>query len=112
MQKTHRRKRIEWAAAALLLAASAMLVGCPKSDGDGASTATNPSSNHAVGDLSDFQIEKPPAFTGEFNPNGMEVGVAVGKLAPEIEGEDLDGTPFKLSDYRGKVVMLDFWGDW
>ncbi|HEV3342253.1 MAG TPA: redoxin domain-containing protein [Pirellulales bacterium] len=38
--------------------------------------------------------------------------LAVGKVAPEIEGEDLDGQPFKLSDYRGKVVMLDFWGNW
>jgi hypothetical protein len=36
----------------------------------------------------------------------------IGKLAPEIEGEDLEGKKFKLSDYRGKVVMLDFWGDW
>lgn len=35
-----------------------------------------------------------------------------GLPAPEIEGEDLDGVAFKLSDYRGKVVMLDFWGDW
>lgn len=38
--------------------------------------------------------------------------LAVGKVAPDIEGEDLAGVPFKLSDYRGKVVMLDFWGDW
>ncbi|MHC4550050.1 MAG: TlpA family protein disulfide reductase [Planctomycetota bacterium] len=38
--------------------------------------------------------------------------LAVGKTAPEIAGEDLDGVPFKLSDYRGKVLMLDFWGDW
>lgn len=36
----------------------------------------------------------------------------IGKAAPEIEGEDLDGKRFKLSDYRGKVVVLDFWGDW
>ncbi|MDA7925462.1 TlpA family protein disulfide reductase [Mariniblastus sp.] len=36
----------------------------------------------------------------------------VGMTVPEIEGEDLDGIPFKLSDYRGKVVMLDFWGHW
>lgn len=35
-----------------------------------------------------------------------------GLPAPEIAGEDLDGTPFELSDYRGKVVLLDFWGDW
>jgi AhpC/TSA family protein len=38
--------------------------------------------------------------------------LVVGKVAPEIEGEDLDGKPFKLSDYRGKVVVLDFWGNW
>jgi cytochrome oxidase Cu insertion factor (SCO1/SenC/PrrC family) len=37
---------------------------------------------------------------------------AVGKKAPEIKGEDLDGKAFKLSDYRGKVVLLDFWGFW
>jgi peroxiredoxin len=34
--------------------------------------------------------------------------LAVGKLAPEIEGVDLDGRTFRLSDYRGKVVVLDF----
>ncbi|HMF10782.1 MAG TPA: redoxin domain-containing protein [Gemmataceae bacterium] len=33
----------------------------------------------------------------------------VGKVAPDIEGEDQDGKRFKLSDYRGKVVLLDFW---
>ena len=38
--------------------------------------------------------------------------LAIGKVAPELEGEDLDGKPFKLSDYRGKVVVLDFWGNW
>ena len=38
--------------------------------------------------------------------------LTLGKVAPEIEGEDLDGVKFKLSDYRGKVVLLDFWGNW
>lgn len=36
----------------------------------------------------------------------------IGKVAPDIEGADLDEVAFKLSDYRGKVVVLDFWGDW
>lgn len=36
----------------------------------------------------------------------------VGKPAPEIDGQDLDGVAFRLSDYRGQVVVLDFWGDW
>ena len=39
-------------------------------------------------------------------------GPAVGTIAPETEGQDIDGKKFKLSDYRGKVVMLDFWGNW
>jgi hypothetical protein len=37
--------------------------------------------------------------------------LAVGKEAPDIEGEDQDGKKFKLSDYRGKVVLLDFWSE-
>ena len=36
----------------------------------------------------------------------------VGKIAPEIGGVDVDGRPFKLSDYRGKVVVLNFSGSW
>jgi hypothetical protein len=35
--------------------------------------------------------------------------LSVGKTPPDIEGEDQDGKRFKLSDYRGKVVLLDFW---
>jgi hypothetical protein len=38
--------------------------------------------------------------------------LSIGKEAPEVEGEDADGKKFKLSDYRGKVVLLDFWGHW
>lgn len=35
--------------------------------------------------------------------------LAVGKPAPKVQGEDQDGQKFKLSDYQGKVVLLDFW---
>jgi hypothetical protein len=50
---------------------------------------------------------------GETKPKGPPVvGFSRGDIAPEISGQDLDGAPFKLSDYRGKVVLLDFWGDW
>lgn len=38
--------------------------------------------------------------------------LTVGGVAPEIVGEDIAGKPMKLSDYKGKVVLLDFWGDW
>ncbi len=42
----------------------------------------------------------------------VQKNLAVGKVAPDIQGPDIDGESFKLSDYRGKVVMLDFWGHW
>ncbi len=38
--------------------------------------------------------------------------LSIGKVAPDIEGEDSDGKKFKLSDFRGKVVVLDFWALW
>lgn len=36
----------------------------------------------------------------------------VGKPAPEIEGKDEQGQTFKLSESRGKVVVLTFSGNW
>ena len=30
----------------------------------------------------------------------------------DIIGEDFDNTNFRLSDYEGKVILLDFWGFW
>ena len=38
--------------------------------------------------------------------------LTVGAKAMNIVGTDLEGEEFKLSDYRGKIVFLDFWGDW
>src|SRR5262245_27843174 len=36
--------------------------------------------------------------------------LAIGANAPDIVGEDLEGKPLRLSDFRGKVVLLAFWG--
>lgn len=63
------------------------------------------SSSGAVMDKAAASPAKPPARQRPSHP-------LVGQEAPEIEGKDLDGVEFKLSDYRGKVVMLDFYGDW
>jgi peroxiredoxin len=38
--------------------------------------------------------------------------LAVGKVAPEITGKDQAGKPLALRDYRGKVVVLTFSGNW
>ncbi len=42
----------------------------------------------------------------------MLTQLTVGRTAPEISGQDLDGQPFQLSDYRGRVVLLVFSGEW
>lgn len=59
---------------------------------------------------------KPSGYTfGEFAKAKLEAlrhPVLVGKPAPEIEGKDIEGKKFKLSDYRGKIVLLVFWWDW
>jgi hypothetical protein len=61
--------------------------------------------------------KKPPDGPGAGERGPAPVAKASGPPrmnadAPEIAGKDLDGKAFKLSDYRGKVVLLDFWGHW
>lgn len=38
--------------------------------------------------------------------------LSVGSEVPPLEGKDVDGGPIKLSDHRGKHVVLIFWGGW
>jgi len=60
-----------------------------------------PFKHTTYGALAQAQLDKHPAKA-----------LAVGAQAPEILGADADGKPMKLSDHRGKVVVLDFWGFW
>ena len=36
----------------------------------------------------------------------------IGMPCPDFESVDADGKAFKLSDYEGKVTVVDFWGFW
>jgi hypothetical protein len=38
--------------------------------------------------------------------------LSIGKPAPDFKATDQEGVDFNLSDYRGKVVVVDFWGFW
>lgn len=48
------------------------------------------------------------AYLNAHAPGSLKVG----KTAPEIVGVSHDGKPMKLSDYKGRVVVIDFFGDW
>lgn len=49
-----------------------------------------------------------PAAAAETKREMLKIGAA----APDFTTQDLDGRSVKLSDYRGKVVVLDFWATW
>lgn len=68
----------------------------------------------AVAEFGDVKIEGDPrelrkTAAGELFARRH---LSIGTVAPEIEGFDHEGKPFKLSDYRGKVVVLTFSGNW
>ncbi|MEZ4687570.1 MAG: TlpA disulfide reductase family protein [Bacteroidia bacterium] len=54
-----------------------------------------------------------PQLLGQLN---MEAGrmraTTIGAQAPEIEMQTPDGKTMKLSDLRGKYVLIDFWASW
>ena len=49
---------------------------------------------------------------GTHEPDSVGYIVRVGDIAPELEMEMTDGQKVKLSDLRGKVVMLQFTASW
>ena len=49
---------------------------------------------------------------GTHEPDSVGYIVRVGDIAPELEMELTDGQKLKLSDLRGKVVMLQFTASW
>ena len=43
-----------------------------------------------------------------FAAENLQIGMEV----PDIVGKDVDGNDLKLSDHRGKVAVINFWGFW
>ncbi len=42
----------------------------------------------------------------------IKQSLVVGKPFPDFEGKNLAGKAFSLKDYKGKVVLIDFWATW
>jgi peroxiredoxin len=60
----------------------------------------------------------PPMLPGADGINAQRdaeramVGVAVGKPFPALAGRAVDGADFALHDWKGKVVLVDYWATW
>ena len=64
-----------------------------------------------IKDYSDVRLQhNVPSEAGEYARQQLfELrNLSIGKPALALEGTDITGAPLKLSDYRGKVVVLDF----
>lgn len=48
-----------------------------------------------------------------FAGKGAQVyGNDSGKVAYTIRAQDIEGRPFNLTEYKGRYVLIDFWGTW
>lgn len=45
-------------------------------------------------------------------PERVARGIVIGKKFPAFAGRTLDGNAFTLTQWRGKVVLIDFWATW
>ena len=59
----------------------------------------------------DFSDEKRYPYAADFR-DVFAVAPKVGDLAPEISLPNLNGDIDKLSNYRGTLVLIDFWASW
>ena len=65
------------------------------------------------GDCQDIRRGDDYSLGAEAKRMLFETGhLRIGHEAPDIAGSDLAAVSFKLSDYRGKVVLLVFWASW
>src|SRR5512135_2959484 len=53
-----------------------------------------------------------PRFLKPRHKLGLVSTAAAGKTAPDFELKDINGKVVKLSDFRGKAVVLNFWATW
>lgn len=53
-----------------------------------------------------------PRFLKPRHHGGLTTPVVAGHVAPDFELKDINGKMVKLSDFRGKAVVLNFWATW
>jgi len=60
-----------------------------------------------------YYKKNPHVFKADIEmPSSMVVGTKIGNQAPEIALKSPEGKEIKLSDLKGKYVLVDFWASW
>ncbi|MDX6327627.1 MAG: hypothetical protein QOI83_10 [Streptomycetaceae bacterium] len=103
------RKRSRSAVLPAAFAAAAVLVsaGC-------ASTQRGSSGPEVLSGTAGATADPTGSGSSFVDGTGLTTRIAAGKrqTAPDLTGEDLQGKALRLSDYRGKVIVLNIWGSW
>jgi peroxiredoxin len=78
----------------------------------------------SCGSISDYKVleKQLKAFEAIYSKHALYLAISkrmealksisTGRPAPVFEMESLEGTTIRLSDFRGKITMLDFWASW
>jgi tetratricopeptide (TPR) repeat protein/peroxiredoxin len=73
----------------------------------------DPSETYFMGRLAEIhQAMGNSELAREYQRKTDPSAAMVGEVVPDFSATDLDGKPISLKDYRGKVVLLDFWAVW
>ena len=59
-----------------------------------------------------FQVSSRDAAEDASSLEGLEVGINAGEIAPDFTGTTLEGETIRLSDFRGKIVLLNDFASW
>ncbi|MET0465801.1 MAG: TlpA disulfide reductase family protein [Chitinophagaceae bacterium] len=95
-------------------------LGYYQSTANGSGFGLEPLSNEQVSNLVASAAKKFPGHSAiadirkslEDEAKRAQEASWLGKEAPDFELPDVNGTPVKLSSFRGKYVLVDFWASW
>lgn len=72
-----------------------------------------PAEQNENGETEEMQpVAEEAAVNSTIPAEPAEIGIQQGNAAPDFELATLDGNTVKLSDFKGKKVILNFWATW
>ena len=86
-----------------------IFAGCKPEPPQHSTPVADASPKTALGSTSSPEVNRPAPAEPEAGTGRYPYAPLVGQPPPSLEGTDPDGKPLRLSDFRGKVVVVDFW---